>query len=59
MCGRYTLSEAPEALRLQFQFDTSLNIEHRYNIAPGQLAPVVINSQSGRQIFMFQWGLVA
>ena len=59
MCGRYTLSEAPEALRLQFQFDTSLNIEPRYNIAPGQLAPVVINSQSGRQIFMFQWGLVA
>ena len=59
MCGRYTLSEAPEALRLQFQFDTSLNIEPRYNIAPGQLAPVVINSQSGRKIFMFQWGLAA
>ena len=59
MCGRYTLSEAPEALRLQFQFDTSLNIEPRYNIAPSQLAPVVINSQSGRKIFMFQWGLGA
>ena len=59
MCGRYTLSEAPEALRLQFQFDISLNIEPRYNIAPSQLAPVVINSQSRRKIFMFQWGLAA
>ena len=59
MCGRYTLSEPPEALRSQFQFDTSLNIEPRYNIAPSQLAPVVINSQSGRKIFMFQWGLAA
>lgn len=59
MCGRYTLSEPPEALRLQFRFDTSLNIEPRYNIAPSQLAPVVINSQSGRKILMFQWGLSA
>ena len=57
MCGRYTLSEAPEILKLQFQFDTSLNIEPRYNIAPSQLAPVVIKDQSGRKIFMFQWGL--
>ena len=59
MCGRYTLSEAPETLRLQFQFDTSLNIEPRYNIAPSQLAPVVIKNQSGREISMFQWGLAA
>mgnify|MGYP001452673119 CR=1 FL=1 len=59
MCGRYTLSEAPEVLKLQFQFDTSLNIEPRYNIAPSQLAPVVINSQSERKTFMFQWGLAA
>jgi len=59
MCGRYTLSEVPEALKLQFQFDTSLNIEPRYNIAPSQLAPVVIKNESGRKIFMFQWGLAA
>ncbi|MFL2919010.1 MAG: SOS response-associated peptidase [Thalassobaculaceae bacterium] len=59
MCGRYTLSEAPEVLKLQFQFDTSLNIEPRYNIAPSQLAPVVIKNQAGRKIFMFQWGLAA
>ena len=59
MCGRYTLSETPEVLKLQFQFDTSLNIEPRYNIAPSQLAPVVINSQSGREVSMFQWGLSA
>ena len=59
MCGRYTLSEAPEVLKLQFQFDTSLNIEPRYNIAPSQLAPVVIKNQSERKIFMFQWGIAA
>ena len=59
MCGRYTLSEAPEVLKLQFHFDTSLNIEPRYNIAPSQLAPVVIKNQSGREISMFQWGLAA
>ena len=52
MCGRYSISEAPDVLKLEFQFNTFLNIEPRYNIAPSQLAPVVVKEESGRKLLM-------
>ena len=57
MCGRYSISEAPDVLKLEFQFNTFLNIEPRYNIAPSQLAPVVVKEQSRRKLYMLRWGL--
>ena len=57
MCGRYSISEAPDVLKLEFQFNTFLNIEPRYNIAPSQLAPVVVEEQSRRKLLMLRWGL--
>ena len=57
MCGRYSISEAPDVLKLEFQFNTLLNIKPRYNIAPGQLAPVVVKEQSRRKLLMLRWGL--
>ena len=41
MCGRYSLTTAPEALRRLFNFDNMPNLAPRYNIAPTQDVPVV------------------
>ena len=56
MCGRYSLKEAPDVLKSQFQFNTSLNIQPRYNIAPSQLAPIVIQDETNRKLSLLKWG---
>lgn len=58
MCGRYTQTKGPYDIRLQLNIDDFLReITPRYNIAPGQQAPVIVND--GRiAIRLMQWGLV-
>jgi putative SOS response-associated peptidase YedK len=59
MCGRYTL--APGADELVEAFDVpGLTFDYfaRYNIAPGQAAPVVAEDAHGRRIGLLAWGLV-
>ena len=59
MCGRYSLTTAPEALRRLFDFDTTPNLQPRYNIAPTQSAPVVRTAANGgRELAMLRWGLI-
>lgn len=62
MCGRYSLTTAPEALRKLFNFDNMPNLAPRYNIAPTQNVPVIRASggdgKSGRALAMMRWGLV-
>lgn len=64
MCGRYSITTAPEALRRLFKVDTALNLQPRHNLAPTQPAPVVRigrredGAATGRQLAMLQWGLV-
>ena len=60
MCGRYSLTTAPEALRRLFDFDVTPNLEPRYNIAPTQSAPVVRPAAdgTGRELAMLRWGLI-
>ena len=59
MCGRYSLTTAPEALRRLFDFDTTPNLQPRYNIAPTQSAPVVRPAANGgRELAMLRWGLI-
>ena len=60
MCGRY-LFAAPRPRELvaryapvQLEFD----FEPRYNIAPSQQVPVVINRKGGNRLLMFRWGLI-
>jgi len=59
VCGRYTLtSDAQEVVEA---FDVPpLSFEHhpRYNIAPGQEAPVCATDLRGRRIGLMRWGLV-
>jgi len=60
MCGRYSLTTAPEAMRQLFDIDgPMLNLEPRYNIAPTQQAPVIrIGESRRRELAMMRWGLV-
>jgi putative SOS response-associated peptidase YedK len=71
MCGRYSITTAPEALRHLFDVETALNLEPRHNLAPTQPAPVVRMGErregdgyghrpgaTQREMAMLQWGLV-
>lgn len=59
MCGRYTL--ATPAGELVEAFDVpDLTFDHtpRYNIAPGQEAPIVARDRRGRRMGLMGWGIV-
>ncbi len=60
MCGRYTLTRAPEDLREEFGIDViPAGAEPRYNIAPRQDAPVLARASTGElRMRMLNWGLV-
>jgi putative SOS response-associated peptidase YedK len=60
MCGRYTLTITPEMLRTLVNFETTPNLQPRYNIAPTQMAPVVRPAAGGGspRIGMLRWGLI-
>ncbi len=59
MCGRYTLGTDEEALIDAFGVSSlTFDFVPRYNIAPGQQAPVVAEDRHGRRIGQLTWGLV-
>ena len=59
MCGRYSLTTPPEALRRLFGFEAVPNLPARYNIAPTQEAPIVRRGEDGRrELAMARWGLL-
>ena len=59
MCGRYTLTNPA---RLAQRFGASqgqLNLEVRYNVAPSQEMPVVLQDQTGsNKLELLKWGLI-
>jgi len=59
MCGRYTQAAAPENLVFRFGLeDRGIKLKPRYNIAPGQQSPVVIEKASIKALTLMYWGLV-
>ena len=60
MCGRYSLIAPVEAVRALFKFEGATpNFAPRYNIAPTQAAPVIIQRKNGeRELVVMRWGLV-
>ena len=56
MCGRFVITSAPEALRRLFGYLEQPNFPPRYNVAPTQPIPVVIND-NGRHFRLMRWGL--
>jgi putative SOS response-associated peptidase YedK len=58
MCGRYTQTIDVETLQRRFGFNSGgVTLEPRYNLAPGQEAPVVIG-EGTRILKLMRWGLV-
>jgi putative SOS response-associated peptidase YedK len=58
MCGRYTLTSAPEALRALFLYEERPNFPPRYNVAPTQPIPIVRLVDGKRQFALVRWGLL-
>jgi putative SOS response-associated peptidase YedK len=57
MCGRFTL-EPTEAFYERFQITNRLTaLVPRYNIAPGQLVPVLV-AEHPRRVTLMRWGLI-
>ena len=59
MCGRYTQTRDLEVLRRRFKCSTEqMELMPRYNLAPTQDAPVVIQDEDARVLKMMRWGLI-
>ena len=56
MCGRFVITSSPEALRQLFGYFERPNFPPRYNVAPTQPIPVVVND-NGRHFRLMRWGL--
>jgi putative SOS response-associated peptidase YedK len=60
MCGRYDFSRKEFSdLRIRWNLDEEFPLlKPRYNIAPNQDAPVIINAGGEKSVELLQWGLV-
>ena len=59
MCGRYTYFPAEFSdLRLTWDVDEVFDLKPRYNIAPTQAAPVIVQVDGKRTVELFCWGLI-
>jgi len=60
MCGRYSITTNPEAMRRLFKFKNATpNLQPIYNAAPTQILPVVRLGQEGeRELVTLKWGLI-
>jgi putative SOS response-associated peptidase YedK len=58
MCGRYTITTPPDALRRLFLYSEQPNFPPRYNVAPTQPIPIVRMSEGRRQFVLVRWGLL-
>ena len=59
MCGRYTYFPGEFSdLRLTWNVDEVFDLKPRYNIAPTQEAPVIVQADGKRTLELFRWGLI-
>ena len=59
MCGRFSITTAPEAMRALFEYENLPNLEPRWNVAPTQPVAVVrLAANGGRELVVMRWGLV-
>lgn len=61
MCGRYSASFTPEELQRRFDLPDFAELRlpprlPRFNVAPTDLMPVVVERSAGRSLAAFRWG---
>jgi len=60
MCGRYRLAKSGVVMAQHVCLKNTPAIKLRYNIAPGQMALIIVQSETGeREGVMKKWGLIA
>jgi putative SOS response-associated peptidase YedK len=61
MCSRFVLKSPPKDIAQLFHLEKSVDWNPRYNVAPSQQIPVVLQSpgKRSREIRLAQWGFVA
>ena len=57
MCGRYVLKASALDLQREFHLDDTPVLTARYNIAPMQAAPIILDA-APRKLTVAQWGLL-
>lgn len=57
MCGRYVLKASALELQKEFRLDEVPQLHARYNIAPLQAAPVILDA-APKKLVLAQWGLL-
>lgn len=59
MCARYTLYHSFADLQARFEYpDMLFDASPRYNIAPTDIAAVIVQDHARRRLMGFRWGLV-
>ena len=58
MCGRYTLTATNDELVKVFGSTVIENFFPRFNVAPGQLAPVLRQLDEERKLELIRWGII-
>jgi putative SOS response-associated peptidase YedK len=59
MCGRYTMHHSPQQVEMRFGVtEARTTTSERYNIAPTQSVPVIVEADGARFLDAMQWGLV-
>lgn len=58
MCGRYSLTQTAPELATAFDLAEPPAWTPRYNIAPTQILPTIIQTRTGQQFQQLRWGLI-
>lgn len=58
MCGRYAITLPPEVYRDFFGYAEQPNFPPRYNVAPTQPVPIVMEDRNGRHFMLVRWGFL-
>ena len=60
MCGRFSSSSKPEQIKKEFKVavEDPAIFKPRYNIAPSQMIPIVLDRTGERIVAQLKWGLV-
>lgn len=58
MCGRFSATYAFREIKIRWNLQSDFSFEPRYNIAPSQSLPVIVQSKSGFEAKLMKWGLV-
>lgn len=59
MCGRYTMHHSPDQVEMRFGItEARATTTERYNIAPTQSVPVVVEGDGARFLDEMKWGLI-